>query len=117
MNNARATTQIIVQIISGLLGAIYVQTVCKLINFSVRIALMQRPISLDRLKFWNALSTPKMDWSTPITTLPFVIAFGLLALVPSALWAGALTPIQTERSYTLPTVTNLPRYTENSYSF
>jgi hypothetical protein len=117
IDNARASTQLVVQIVAGLLGAIYVQTVCNLINFSVRIALTRRPMPLDWLKLWNAITTPTLDWSTPITTLPLVIGFSLLALIPSALWAGALTPVPSSRTFTLPSALSLSRYTPASYSF
>ncbi|KAH0566072.1 hypothetical protein GP486_000537 [Trichoglossum hirsutum] len=117
IRNARATAQIFVQIIAGLLGAFYVHTICQLLNFYSRISFTQRPMSLDRLKLWNALTTPSIDWSTSIKTLPIVVVFYLATLVPSALWAGALTPIEVSAVHTTSRPIHLPRYSEKSYSF
>ncbi|KAI9857503.1 MAG: hypothetical protein M1813_008253 [Trichoglossum hirsutum] len=117
INNARATTQIVVHIIAGLLGTFYVRTICDLINFSSRIALTQQPTSLDRLKLWNSLSAAGLDWSTSINSQLILVIFYLAALAPSALWTGALTPIQTSKQYPVRASINLPRYSEKSYSF
>lgn len=62
---ARATVSIVVQIMSVALGAIHISVVTTLINFSTRLSITRRPTTLDRLKLWNPICAPRMDWSLP----------------------------------------------------
>jgi hypothetical protein len=86
INNARATTQIVVQIIASGLGAIHVQAIIQVFNFASRLILTRRPTSLDRLALWNLLNTKSIDWS------PVVIICYVVALAPQPLWVGARRP-------------------------
>ena len=91
----RATVQIFVQIVSQLLGAIHVYTVCTLINLATRLRLVGKSTELDLLKFWNAVCGLRIDWSLPYRLLVPVGVFSIMGLLPSAIWAGALTPVIT----------------------
>lgn len=91
--NNRATTQLIVQILAGLLGVGQISAVRGAINFWARQRLSRRPVSLDALSFYTSLSTANVNWSLPTSSLSAILATMVIASVPSALWAGALTPI------------------------
>jgi hypothetical protein len=111
INNARATTQIVVQIIASGLGAIHVNAIIQVFNFGSRLILTRRPTSLDRLALWNLLNTKSIDWS------PVVIICYVVALAPQPLWVGALTPVQTFMNRTEPSISiQIPRYTMNSHN-
>jgi hypothetical protein len=113
----RATTQIVVHVLTSIFGGIHIQTICGLINFYVRISLTRKPMRLDRLKFWTAITSVKPDWFTRKKSQTFVFAFYLWTLLPPALWTGALTPVSTTRSYSLPAAISIPQYTANSHQY
>lgn len=95
INDNRASTQIIVQLISGVLGVCDVLVVRKLVNFASRLALNKRPITLDMLKLLSALSIDRFDFSLRRKHLPILVVSSASAILPAALWAGALTPVDT----------------------
>lgn len=118
INNARATTQLVVHIISGGLGTIHVVAVTQVINFASRRALMRKPASLGQLTLWNSLSTARLSWSVRGADLPLMVIFYIAALAPPALWAGALTPVPASTTVTKTAVSiRIPQYTNNSYGF
>lgn len=93
LSSNRATTQIVVQIISGILGTCDVALLKKLVNFASRQAIRESPMTLDRVSFLAALSTGQLNSSLRWMHLSLLLVFLGLAVLPAALWAGALTPI------------------------
>lgn len=91
----RATTQIIVQVIASVLGALHLYVLTSLINFFTRLRLQMSPMKLDTIKLWTAASSLRMDWRLPLGSWPILCAFLIVALIPPALWAGAVTPVVT----------------------
>lgn len=91
----RATTQIIVQTLASLLGLTLVATVRSLANFWARNWLTQRPMLLDTVAFFSSMTTSQINWSLRGIRLPALLLTALVALVPAAVWAGAITPILT----------------------
>jgi hypothetical protein len=89
----RASVQLIVQVLAGLLGVAQVSCVRGMVNFSVRRALTQHAMTLDRLGLYNSLSTSQINWSLPAPALLAILITALAALAPAAVWAGALTPV------------------------
>ena len=72
------------------------------INLSSRAYMSQSPFSLDLVKFFSALTTHNTDTSLPwLYSLP-VIIFVAITLLPGALWAGAITPVNALRPSTRP---------------
>jgi len=63
IDDNRGTTQIVVQLLSGVLGVCDVVVVRKLINFSSRLAMCQTPIMLYKLNLIAALSIDRLDLS------------------------------------------------------
>ncbi|RDL36212.1 uncharacterized protein BP5553_06824 [Venustampulla echinocandica] len=89
----RAPTQVIVQILAGLLGLALVSPLRLASNYAARRSLARRPISMDQLGLYSALTTAQINWSLPMSYLSALLAFAAFALLPQALWAGALTPV------------------------
>ncbi len=90
----RASIQLSLQLLAGLLGLIHSTIVCRLINQAARIRLLRRPVvRLGTLKAWANLSIPRAQLDVPARYLAPVLAVACLSLVSSALWTGALTPI------------------------
>ncbi|EON70093.1 hypothetical protein W97_09359 [Coniosporium apollinis CBS 100218] len=91
----RATTQIIVQIVAFALGTLHLYVLTTLINFSSRSRLQMSPTKLDTIKMWAAVCSLRMDWSLPLGSWLILCALRVVALIPPALWAGAVTPVVT----------------------
>ncbi|KAB8077640.1 hypothetical protein BDV29DRAFT_198435 [Aspergillus leporis] len=91
----RATTQLIVQTLASLLGLALVTTLRTMANFWARNWLTRRPMLLDTVAFFSSMTTSQINWSLPGIRLPALLLTALLALVPAAVWAGAITPIIT----------------------
>ena len=115
--NNRATVQLVVQILSQLLGLTHMCVLTRLfIIFTVRI-LQNRCIILDCLRWWNSMCYRQLETRCIYATLFFwpsssvsASATSLLpqcwqqrsndratvfSLAPAALWADALTPVVT----------------------
>jgi hypothetical protein len=80
----RASVQIIIQVLASCFGAIHVYVLCVLVNFSTRLRVAEKPYKLDRLKFWTAICTQRLDWSMPLRFLIQLIMFQILVLIPAA---------------------------------
>ncbi|KAI1380443.1 hypothetical protein F4677DRAFT_406865 [Hypoxylon crocopeplum] len=92
--NNRASTQLIIQLISGILGLIHGSTICRLINQAARIRLLHRPlVRLQTLKTWTNLSIPRFELGIPFQWLLPVIVVTWASLISSALWTGSVTPV------------------------
>lgn len=89
----RASVQLVVQLLAGILGSIHVFTLSTIINYSTRIVLARQTISLDHIGYWTALCSTRLDLSLPKKSLILVVGFCCVTILPSALWTGALTPI------------------------
>ena len=90
-----ATVQIITYFMALSLGSIYTFAICNTINFYARLSLGRRPISLDWLSMWSSLSHPKIDVTLPTSAFFIIFALWGFTQLPTALWTGALTPVQT----------------------
>ncbi|RDW59537.1 hypothetical protein BP6252_12624 [Coleophoma cylindrospora] len=93
INRDRASVQILVHILAGLLGLAQVSTLRNLVNYYARDMLFQHKLTLDELGFYNALTTSQINWALPKLRLFVLLITAAVALGPSALWTGALTPI------------------------
>lgn len=74
----RASTQLIVQVLSHLLGACMIWTLTTLLNFRTRLFLAEnRSVSLDTLSWWNQLCSRRLNWELPwILTLGLALFYG-----------------------------------------
>ncbi|TVY83395.1 hypothetical protein LSUE1_G003240 [Lachnellula suecica] len=115
INDNPSTFSAIRQILASLLGMVYLYSICMIINWSTRVVLAHRPVSLDRLDFWSALASARLDWTLPGSKIPFILIFVILTRIPAALWAGALAPQPTTADHRdSHLTTSVPHYTTNS---
>ena len=92
LNDYRASVQIAVQIISASFGFAQQSVICQLFNYATRLRFRKIPPTMDAIYAWNSVSVARAAWGVrTIFLLPTVI-FALSMLIPSALWAGAITP-------------------------
>ena len=91
----RASVQLVIQILSNAFALIWVSIVCTLINCASRTYFGANPVELNTLRFWHSLCSRTVLWSLPLEFLLVLLLFIGLTAVPSALWAGALTPVVT----------------------
>ncbi len=114
--NNRATTQIVVSLISGALAALNVYALTKLLNLATRIHLLRQSLSLNMISFIRAISTKSLAASLPAamftTSIIIVLAFAL----PNTLWTGALTPVLTNTSIDETGILKIPRFSTSSNS-
>ncbi|KAE9379747.1 hypothetical protein N431DRAFT_500228 [Stipitochalara longipes BDJ] len=117
ITNAQTTTQQVVTVTASILGTIHANAIAKLINQGTRIILARQPTPLHRLKLWYVLSTVSLDWSFQGIEWPLVIgSYFALSSGPSALWSGAIAPVQTVTRDSQASIT-LPQYTGDSYRY
>jgi hypothetical protein len=115
VENDRASTALIVQILSSVLGLMQSYVATSLFNFATRIWVAQRSITLGKLSLWTAISTSTVNSNLPLFGSILVMLIITLFHGPGALWAGALIPLlttvtRTEGSIQIPTYTNSSRY-------
>ena len=71
----RSSTAFIVQILSHILGALYVFALTSLINFRTRLTLIRKPVSLYRLTWWNLLCNRQLDGNLPLQYGIFLVVW------------------------------------------
>ena len=114
-NTRRATIQIIVQVLSAILASLQLFALSTLIKHITSLSVGRRPMSLDTLKFRNAVQFYSLDIDLPFRHIVSLLALLIAVQFPSALWAGALTPILTNAKIT--GQYQVPQYTSASASF
>lgn len=93
LRNDRATIQIIIQVISHVLGSLQVSSLRTTFNISTRRYFFFHAVSLKDLSLWAALSTGQVNVNLPSLYLFLTVASVAASLLPGALWAGALSPL------------------------
>ncbi|KAH7396673.1 hypothetical protein DE146DRAFT_44742 [Phaeosphaeria sp. MPI-PUGE-AT-0046c] len=91
-NKYPGSVALIVQLLAAFFGLLHMAVVTKLINYALRLRIMKVSVSLDVLRTWVDLSTPRVDWDLPLRFFFPVLFMVFLSLVPAALWAGSITP-------------------------
>lgn len=92
LNEYRTSVQIAVNLVSASLGYLQQSVVCQLFNYATRLRFRKNPPTLDILYAWNSISAARAAWGLRIKLLLPTLLYSLGMLVPSALWAGAITP-------------------------
>lgn len=96
----RSSTQAVLSLLTSVFSFAHLYVLTSVINFSTRILLTQWAPTLDRLKWWKALSNISIDLDLPFTfSAPLAIVWALTLGVGS-LWTGALTPNLVSRNIT-----------------
>jgi len=89
----KATFQFLIQLVANGLGAIEIGVIYLLINYSTRLRMSSSRVPLELLDFWASILAQRVDWTLPIRLLVPLLLFLTACLIPSALWAGAITPV------------------------
>ena len=96
----RSSVQASLSLLASIFTFAHLYVLSSVINFSTRILLTQWAPTLDRLKWWKALSTMSIDVALPFTFLAPLAIVWALALGVGSLWTGALTPNLVSRNIT-----------------
>ena len=106
----RITLQAVLNLLTTIFGVWHLFVLKSVINFRSRSRLQpsDNPPSLIHLRLWKALAAYKVDWSLPLRFQFSMHWVQLLALLPSSLWTGALTPNLVTHNVTVPLL--LPKY-------
>lgn len=102
--NNRASVQLIVQMLSSIPGLLYISVVCLLIDHAARIYLGRYLVKLQSLRLWYSLCARNINWGHGWKLVVPALLFVALTATPSAIWAGALTPVMTQ------TISRVPVY-------
>ncbi|KAF7547914.1 hypothetical protein G7046_g8861 [Stylonectria norvegica] len=107
----RPTVQFAVQIFANVLSMLQIIVLCRLINFGVRRYLTRQSMELDQLRAWNDAMVPRVNWDLPFGYGLVLLGFVSISMVFSAIWAAALTPVETsiigDGSVTIPSWDNV----------
>lgn len=110
--NNRATVQLLLQLLSNALALIYVAIIAELTNRATRIYWKNNPVAPHVVQFWHALCVRSISWSIPLHLLVPLLLYVLVTAIPSAIWAGALTPVAT--TVAISATLDLPSYQNTS---
>ena len=105
---------IIVNVLAQVLAFLQLSALSAIINYSTRGSLPIKAVSLNTLKFWNAISLGRVDSSLSIGTLLSVLIFAFCQFLPSIGWVAALTPQLVNT--TVSTTTAVPVYSADPHS-
>ncbi|KAF1810596.1 hypothetical protein P152DRAFT_450967 [Eremomyces bilateralis CBS 781.70] len=89
----RAEVAIAVQVISSLLGLLEIAVLCAILRLSYSCYASQNRLSLRSLQFAFAVNSQTFTWSLPFIRLSVLLGSMAIALLPAAIWSGAITPI------------------------
>ena len=92
LDKYRTSVQIVVQVSSSLFGLLQHNVVCQLFNYATRLRLRKTPETLDTVYAWNSISAGRVAWDRRLESLLPTLVFAHGLYVPSAIWAGAITP-------------------------
>ncbi|KAJ7816978.1 hypothetical protein B0H14DRAFT_2602353 [Mycena olivaceomarginata] len=87
------TSQIAIQIFAHVLGFVQIFTLSTIASFSTRLRLRWSSLSLIELRLWQSISSNNVVWNLPFLQLGVLFSYILLHLLPSTLWAGAMSPM------------------------
>ena len=110
VTNYRPTVSVIVNLVAHTLAFAHVYVLTSMINFSTRLLLRQYAPSLDRVKWWKAISAGDLDVSLPWRFLLPAAGIFVMALLPATLWTGALTPTILYINQNLDITVQIPNY-------
>ncbi|MCJ1389393.1 hypothetical protein MMC18_002250 [Xylographa bjoerkii] len=110
IQNYRSASSLIVQIISSGLGGLQTLTATSLLEAATRVYLLERSAEIEDVHLWTTLLAPCIDTSFRKWRLVAVVVFFLIAQIPAALWAGALTPVFMTATLTTGSI-QVPAYT------
>ncbi len=93
ISSNRASVQVILHILTTIFGCLHLYALTSAFNFATRIKLAKYATTLDRLKWWRAISFNRTDYGLPLKYFIPALLFSAFAAIPGTLWTGALTPV------------------------
>jgi hypothetical protein len=107
----RTTYQLVIQLVSTLLGLIYTSILCRLVNNAARLRLAGgSAVRMSSLRAWAAMSIPNFEFGVPIRYMLPLLVVSTFGIISSALWVGALTPsasiVQQQHGLVIPSYRN-----------
>ncbi|KIW30465.1 uncharacterized protein PV07_06207 [Cladophialophora immunda] len=115
VQDSRSAVQVVVQILSLILAMLQLYALRKLFALATRLLLPGRRLSLETLSLWVAISQTKLDNTLPMGYSVPISVLVVLTGLPSALWAGALTPILAMDAQ-LTGIISIPQFSSRSHS-
>ena len=92
VESSRALVQVLIFIISNILGFFWTFAVCATIDRHIRSLFLRRYVRLVKLRLYSALSQGKVNWHLPPGLCIIALVFAGIAALPATLWSGAITP-------------------------
>ena len=109
----RTNVQIIVQIVSYTAAFLQLYTLRKLFSFSFRLHVRKATMSLEKLSLCAAIANSQVDLNLTLKNLLICLLIAFVAIIPGALWTGALTPVLVSKEREVGDI-EIPRFTESS---
>lgn len=91
----RASVQLVIQVFSNAFALMWIWVLSTMVNHGTRARLCYHAVEVKTLRLWQCLCFRTMDWGLPARSAVVLLLYIVVTAVPSAIWAGALTPIPT----------------------
>ena len=109
----RTNVQVIVQIVSYTAAFLQLYILRKIFSFAFRLHIRKATMSLEKLSLYTAIANCQVDLNLSLWNLLICLLITLLAIIPSVLWTGALTPVLVPRQLEIGKI-SVPRFTVSS---
>ena len=109
----RINVQVIVQIVSYTAAFLQLFILRKLFSFSFRLQIRKATMYLEKLSLYTAIANSQVDINLNLQNLLICLLIAFLAIIPGALWTGALTPILVPKQLEIGNI-SVPRFTVSS---
>ena len=109
----RTNVQIIVQIVSYTAAFLQLYTLRKIFSFSFRLHVRKATMCLEKLSLCAAVANSQVDLNLTLQNLLICLTIAIFAIIPGALWTGALTPVLVSKEREVGSI-EVPRFTVSS---
>ncbi|KAK5674443.1 hypothetical protein LTS10_012831 [Elasticomyces elasticus] len=117
VSSNRTAIQILVFILSYGLSLVQVSSLWTTFTYATRLLAFRRPVRLEKLRYWSAISTNRLDTSLPAHHLLICVLLFFASFLPGGLWTGALTPILDLNTSPTKSTIKVPTFSQNSRDF
>ena len=109
----RTDVQIIVQIVSQTAAFLQLFTLRRIFSFSFRLQVRKATMCLEKLSLCAAIANSQVDLNLTFQNLLLCLLIAFFAIIPGALWTGALTPVLVSRELEIGNI-EIPRFSVSS---
>ncbi|KAK5757740.1 hypothetical protein LTS12_012199 [Elasticomyces elasticus] len=117
VSSNRTAVQISVFVLSYGLGLLQLYSLSAIFTYATRLLALQRPVRLEKLRYWSAIANDRFDVALPAGHLFSCIILGQAAFLPGVLWTGALTPLLELHTLPAKSTIKIPTFSQNSRDF